>query len=1016
MVNTTFAELQETKAAPLPPPELETMQQMRNDMCSAEFKIQSSQRFLRRVMSPDSPTRNLLMVHGTGAGKTCTAIQIAEEYIIRPEFQDKRVLVLANPSIQENFRTQIFDISRVDVDPDGLVMSKQCTGRRYLDMIQRSQSEPIRYTDAGSRQRIMKLAKRIISEFYEFQGYDSFANSIDRQKLSSKSDTAMESWIHKTFDNRLIIIDEAHNLRETSETESSKLISIALEYILKTASGITLVLLTATPMYDTYDELMYYFNLFMWNERKQKGNELVRTSDIFTENGDFKEGGETKFRGWCQEYISYIQGGNPFTFPFRLPPPDKLIAPIDRETDIFGEPIQNPRKYLPLTKSFVSPLQEQAIRKLTIKATIDPRIICVMPEEKSFRETFDKLENAFAYKEGIDKFLSPSKIGLYSSKFSLILNTLASTKGVVFVYSNLAESGAQLFSMCLEEHGYEPAIGNRLMKETSNEVPRGSNGKYVLFTANTPDSDISKALLRLRTSSNANGDDIRVVVASPKVSEGVDFRYVRQIHVLDPWFNMSRIEQVIGRGMRTCSHSLLPFKEQNCTVYLHVCRYPNSKQETIDEFMYRIFVEQKGHKIAKVKRYVMESAMDCSLQKNTNELPIEWKQLKIPQIRNQDQKEVALSLAEMSAPTFEDGTPELSCKLLDSIEDPTHERPLSAILDVRDEVLDKVLKLFAKKPIWKKDALFKTSELKQYSEETLSYILQNAIESGFELKDMNGRIGHLEAKNGVFAFGIGIDDTMLERLLPYDTGRSVSLPEIPVVEEESPSVPVTNQSNEITTRLETYNWENAYIANRFDDITKHWYLLDTKFTPDEKIQAMLSIVDWSNPPPYAAPLVITLPDDSHLFVLGSKKIYNAAHELVTPIGDQETAYRKWIEERKTWFVDHKNELFASMKGQGVIFNLDDKASEVKRGARSKTIGGRMCSTYKETLLNKFAEWLGEEFPKEVKKKEGRCEYLSLLVRDAIQKKKEGIFWVTPEEFEIFSEDEHRPDLLKRLKD
>ena len=87
-------------------------------------------------------------------------------------------------------------------------------------------------------------------------------------------------------------------------------------------------------------------------------------------------------------------------------------------------------------------------------------------------------------------------------------------------------------------------------------------------------------------------------IARGKVSEGVDFRYVRQIHVLDPWFNMSRIEQVLGRGMRTCSHSLLPFKEQNCTVYLHTCRYSTSTQETVDEFMYRIFVEQKGHKIA----------------------------------------------------------------------------------------------------------------------------------------------------------------------------------------------------------------------------------------------------------------------------------------------------------------------------------------------------------------------------------------------------------------------------------
>ena len=1012
MVNTTFAELQETHVAPLPPPELETMQRIRGEMCSSTtFNIQSSQRFLRRVLSPDSPNRSLLMVHGAGSGKTCTAIQIAEEYIIRPEFQDKRVLVLANPSIQENFRSQIFDVSRVDIDPDGLVLSKQCTGRKYLEMIQRSQSEPLRYTDAGSRQRIMKLAKKLISEFYEFQGYDSFANSIDKQSLA-RSSPMMDVWIHEEFDNRLIIIDEAHNLRETSETEASKLISIALERILKTANGITLVLLTATPMYDTFDELIYYFNLFLWNERKQADNEMIRTSEIFTENGDYKEGGESRFRSLCQDYISYVQGGNPFTFPFRLPPPDKLIAPIDRETDIFGDPITSPRKYLPLTKSFVSPLQEKAILKLGVKAVIDPRIICVMPEEKSFRDTFDKLENGFNYKDGIDKFLSPSKIGLYSSKFSLVMNTLESTKGLVFVYSNLAESGAQLFSMCLEEHGYEPAIGGRLLKDTSNEIPRGSKGKYVLFTSNTSDSDISKALIRLRSSSNVNGDDIRVVVASPKVSEGVDFRYVRQIHVLDPWFNMSRIEQVVGRGMRTCSHSMLPFKEQNCTVYLHVCRYPTSKQETVDEFMYRTFVEQKGHKIAKVKRYVMESAMDCSLQKNTNELPLEWKQLKIPQIRNQDSKEITLTLAEMTAPTFEDGSSELSCKLIEIPEDPNHERPLSSILDVRDEILDKLLKLFSKKPIWKKDDLYSDPLLKQYDSQTLSYTIQSAIESGFELKDSNGRIGHLESKGNVFAFGVGVDDTMIERLLTRDEGKSIPLPE-----SGTSVVDIPEESLKTTKDLfEEYVWANKFLEDRFDEEIKNWYLLDTVISPEEKIQAMLSIDIWDNPPIYAKNLIIRLPDESHLFVLGPKKIYNDQHELVTPIGDQETAYREWISGRKTWFVEHKNELFASMKGQGIIFNLDDKATEVQRGLRSKTIGGRMCTTYKETLLNKFAEWLGNSFPSEVKKKEGRCEYLSLLVRESIRDGKEGIFWVTPEEFEIFSEDEHRPDLLKRLKD
>jgi len=944
------------------------------------------------------------MVHGTGAGKTCTAIQIAEEYIIRPEFQDKKVLVLANPSIQENFRSQIFDISRVEVDPEGLVMSKQCTGRRYLDMIQRAQSEPLRYTDPTSRQKVMKVAKKLISEFYEFQGYDAFANKVK---------TYSDSLIHETFDNRLIIIDEAHNLRETSETESSKFISMELEHILKTATGITLVLLTATPMYDTFDEVIYYFNLFLWNEKKQKPNEMIKTSEIFTDSGEFKEGAESRFRGWCQEYVSYIQGGNPFTFPFRLPPPDTLIAPIDRDTDIFGEKITEPRKYLQLTKSFVSPIQESAIRKLSVKASIDPRLICVMPEERTFRETFDKLENSYVYRDGKNKFLAPSKIALYSSKFSIVMNTLSSTKGVVFVYSNLAESGAQLFSMCLEEHGYEPAIGDRLLKETASEIPRGSKGKYVLFTSNTPDSDISKALIRLRSSSNANGDDIRVVIASPKVSEGVDFRYVRQIHVLDPWFNMSRLEQVIGRGMRTCSHARLPFKDQNCTVYLHVCRYANSKQETVDEFMYRTFVEQKGRKIAKVKRYIMESAMDCSLQKNTNELPLEWKKLRIPQIRNEDAKELSLTLEEMSAPTFEDGSPELSCKLTEMPEDESHERPLSSILDVRDEVMDKLLKLFSKKSIWKRDDLYEDALLKQYDEKTLSYIIQNAIESGFQFKDSNGRIGHLESKDGVIAFSIGVNDTMLERLIPKDIGKSVPLPEKGVVLDETETIATTA----FQSLFDNHVWGTPSIPERFDELIRQWYILDTIFSPDEKIQFMLSIDNWDNAPIYAKDLIITLPDTTHLFVLGANKIYNDKRELVTPIGDQETAYRNWIESRKVNFIKHKNDIFASMKSNGLVFNLDDKATEIKRAARSKTIGGRMCSpSYKDSLLIKFAEWLGDPLPTSIIKKEGRCEYLALLVREVIRDGKDGIFWLTPEEFEIFNQDEHRSDLLKRLKD
>jgi hypothetical protein len=1018
MVNVSHEELAETRAPSLPTnASLEALKQMREDMCSTssskDFKLQPNQRFLRRVMSPDSPTRSLLMVHGTGTGKTCTAIQIAEEYIIRPEFQDKTVLVLANPSIQENFKTQIFDISRVSVDPDGLLLSKQCTGRRYLDMIMRSQGESLRYTDKASQQRVMNLANKIIGEFYEFQGYLTFANIIERQKEISKTPAEFTKWIHDTFDNRLIIIDEAHNLKETSESETNKLVGIAIEQILKTAEGITLVLLTATPMYDKFDEILYYFNLFLWNERKLPTNKLIKPSDVFGETGEFKPGQEAQFRAWCQEYVSYVRGENPFTFPFRLPPPTSLIALPNRKTDINGSPITKPRKYVTLTQSFVSPQQAAAIKDIGVKAVSDHRLICMFPENKSFRETFDRSEGGYSYKG--DTFLSPSKIAFYSSKFGLIMETIRSTTGIVFVYSNIVESGAQLFAMCLEEHGFEPASGNRLLNETSNELKRGSQGKYVLFTSEISDIEIKKSLVQLKRPENADGSDIRVIIASPKVSEGVDFRNVRQIHVLDPWFNMSRIEQVLGRGMRTCSHATLPFEEQNCTVYLHICRYPDSDQETVDEYIYRTFVEEKAVRIAKVKRIVMESAMDCELQMSINSLPSEWRnKLLIPQIRNQDRKEVQLPLSAMSAPTFEEGSYQISCSLVDPPEDTAHERPLSSILDVKDEILDKVLARFIQKPIWKKEDLYSHSSMKQYTSDVLDYTLQSAIDSGFQLKDSNGRIGHLQSRDNVFAFTIGETDTLFDRLLSRQSGTPASLKFQPEV--ETKPVSSTTEDIDIAAKRKAYDWPE-YIKNRFKNEALDWYIVDNVLTSSDKLNHLLRI-NWSDPPIYAKPLRTTTSTGDALYILGSKQIYNDKKEKITPIGPEEDAYRAWVKDAKNRFVDRKADLSASMnEDKMVVFNIDEKAESIKRAPRSKSFKGRACTSFQAGTLDLFSQWLvGQGFPEEVKTKKDRCMFLDLLSREAILSGKEGFFWITPEEMSVFSEDEHRQDLLRRLKD
>jgi hypothetical protein len=1022
MVNTTFPELQETQAQSLPAAELHILKTMRSDFCSdskkKDYKLQPQQRFLRRVLSPDSSIRNLLMVHGTGTGKTCTAIQIAEEFIIRPEFQNKKVLMLANPAVQDNFRNEIFSVSddKLYQDPDGLLLSKQCTGRRYLEIIQRAQSEPLRLTDASVREKVRRMSNSILSEFYEFQGYDSFANYIDlgNKNHPGRTPNDFKKWIHDTFDDRLIIVDEAHNLRVTTETTSTAKISAqAIEYIVKEAKGVTLVLLTATPMFDDYDEIMYYFNLFLWNDKRIDSNKTIPVSEIFEKDGSFKEGQESRFRGWCQDYISYIKGENPFTFPFRLPPPESLIAPIDRKISHLGEKIDKPRKYLTLTKSFTSPYQEKIIKNLPIRIGGNGPLICVFPENKPFSETFGKVGEQYEYRKGVDKFLSQSKVALYSSKFALIVNILANSTGIAFVYSNLVESGANLFAMCLEEHGYDNAMKDNFLKNPSGEVTKGSKGKYVIFTGESSRAEIENALRRLKDRKNIGGDDIRVIIASEKVSEGVDFKYVRQVHVLDPWFNMSRVEQVLGRGMRTCSHSLLPFEQQNCTVYLHICRYPDDTKETADEYIYREFVENKAVRIATMKKVIMESAIDCNLQQGINNLPEDWRNLSIPQIRSQDKKELNLSLIQMSAPTFEDTVTDLVCRTQASPEDKEHVRPLSAILDIRDEVFDKLIKLFSRKTVWSMKDLFSQPTMKQYSNDVLEYILQNAIENRLEIKDTNNRSGILKSRDGIITLTFQENDTLVEKMIPEEKGKAAPLPEAAVVEE----VKEETEDADIAAKRDAFEW--PAFAKDFDTQILDWYIVDNVLTPAER-QTYLLNLDWSSPPIYAKDLITRMKNGNAMYILGSKQIYNHEKTLIVPIGEEQDVYSKWLNKAKEDFLAKKEIPYVSMKydPKSIIFNIDPKSSKIQKAPRTKVITGRACLSYNESTLNAFLTWLtGEKaFPQSVTSKKDKCMYLDLTIRREIIQENETIFWLAPEILEILDkEDENRKDLLKRLK-
>ena len=1004
----------EVQAKALPPASLATLKQLRQENCgqtTKDFHLQSFQMFVRRMLSPDSPTRNMLLVHGTGVGKTCTSIQVAEEYILRPEFQDKKVLVLATSAVEETFRSQIFDVNRVELDPAGLLRSQQCTGRRYLDMLERARSEDLRWENPENRERLNTIVQKMIDEFYEFSGYIQFSNLVEKKRVML-SPGDFEAWIHETFDGRLLILDEAHKLGE-SDLEFAKQTSESIQRIVKVAEGMTLVLLTATPMYDSFQEIILFFNLFLWNDKRQKPSDKLNAGSFFKPDGSFKTpDAESKFRGWCHEYVSFIRGENPFTFPFRLPPPQPMIGLLDRKTDFKGTAIAQPRKYLPLVVSYVDGVQKERVQKVSgkIQEDVIPTIV-VSPDGRSIVKCFDKPVNSarfqYRYAKNVPAFLSPSQVGQHAAKFATVIKCIQESTGIVFVYSNYVRGGALQFAMCLEEHGFDPAVGTRLLENPSGEYTGSSKGKYAFLTSDMTDKQIAVLIRRLRKPENSTGQDIRVIVGSYIISEGVDFKNVRQVHILDPWYNMSRMEQIIGRGLRTCSHASLPFEEQNCTVYLHTLRYADSTQETYDEYIYRNFVENKALAIAKVKRVLAESAVDCTTQISTNQLPDAWRALIIPQRRAQDRELVEMPLSALSAPTFEDGTPSLVCSVSTSAasadKDDEYTRPLSSYLDIRDEVFDDLIRMFKEKPLWKHGDL---SQKLSYDPSVVTYLLENAVESHLKLRDRAGRIGTLENRDGVYAFlpeGAS-DATMYERSVKDsgDVPIAVDIPEEAKEEEkeekEEKEKPESESGEETTSLLADLraSFDTPSLFEPFTPEVVEWFLVDQVMKPGDK-KAL--IVSRPTPTPnYAAGLEIP----GVGFVMGHENIVDEDGKQVDLIGTGRDAYALWA-------TTHLNAIAEKIKEGRILCTCEDQTfkiaafevvdGHIQRVKRTKTVKPKACTSFDaKPELETLVKDAGMVMHPDAKEKKKQCVFISMVVRSGSNK----FVWVQPEVWSVVS--------------
>lgn len=154
-------------------------------------------------------------------------------------------------------------------------------------------------------------------------------------------------------------------------------------------------------------------------------------------------------------------------------------------------------------------------------------------------------------------------IGTFSAKLAALLDTISKHDGKHLVYSAFSERrgygghGARAIVKALVDHaGFK------------NYSSTDSDGKALTVALLARAQPVKKIVDAFNDADNARGERLKVLVATQGFNEGVDLKGVRHIHVFEPLTSAEDQKQLLGRGVRMCSHDQLKYPDE-WTVTLH---------------------------------------------------------------------------------------------------------------------------------------------------------------------------------------------------------------------------------------------------------------------------------------------------------------------------------------------------------------------------------------------------------------------------------------------------------------
>jgi len=512
-------------------------------------KLLKQQVFLADYITKEySSIDKMLLFHGIGTGKTCTSITIAES--IMNKDKNMKALVILPARLKTNFIDEL--------------ISENCGMNRYI-----SSEDFMKYIDFKTSKKdkdgIRKKFMEKIGEKYEIISYESL-------RISLLKSTDIKRTIDEITNNRVIIIDEVHNLITTrinskviedilSENKISKNTKMINGVIMRLMTLLAnksskFFLLTATPVFDNYGQFIEMVLNLCPDIKETDLNRNVDDLSFLVE----------KLRG----KVSFYKLKDTSAYPKTIV--DNIEIPLSKTQDkmLVGEkPTENEN----------SPLFCITERQISISA------YSLKNKDKVFanlKEYAPKLEKLFE---------------------------LLKLDGKHVVYSNFIQYCLYLIAAYLKKNGWNNFIEDGIKNYKT----------FVIWDASLDDVNKQSVKNVLNSVSNMDGKDIRVVLGSPSIKEGISFLHIQHLHQIDPVWNSSAKTQVEGRCIRYKSHDDIPLnhpklkREVVIHNYISVSRKNGLIERTCDSKIYYEIIKKKAKVISIIEGLLKKVSIDYYL-------------------------------------------------------------------------------------------------------------------------------------------------------------------------------------------------------------------------------------------------------------------------------------------------------------------------------------------------------------------------------------------------------------------